>query len=593
MKKSLTSPDIRELVSGWQSLVGSRLDQFGRPDSNKLIFKLRNKEKGTIRLVLDLDGWAYLTKESITTESNQGVFVNQVRQKIKKSRLEAITQLNGDRVIAFDFARKDEKIKLILEFFHKGNAILCNGNQIERVMRQQKFRHRKLAPNESYISPPGFNPFTSSLGEYKERLENSERSLGAGLTIDCNLGGEISSLICHNLALYSKSDVLESKIDLIYSEIEKILIDKKEPTIYVDENNENITVSPFNLTNLTPSAKFTNFDNAIEAYVKSIKKPEVVVKDKEDVRISRQKEAIKKYLQEAQKFREIGDLIFSNIESVEKSILNEEEDEISINLEGHEIKILTSKSVQANGSIFFDKAKECERKAERTKQIIKEKPKKISQKKVRAKKVEWFEKYRWFITSEGDIALGGKDATTNEQVVKKYLKNNDRYAHADIHGAPSVVVKSSQGVPPSGNAMKQASSFSLAYSKAWGARVASGHSFWVDNDKVSKTPNTGEFLAKGAFVIRGKRNWNRNLEVNLSIGIIEYDGIEKLMGGPFESFQDKSKKYLSFKPGFVDRKIVSRKLAKAFNEDLATVERLLPSGGFELIDSYGIEIKLE
>ena len=109
MKKSLTSPDIKELVSGWQSLVGSRLDQFGRPDSNKLIFKLRNKEKGTIRLVLDLDGWAYLTKESITTESNQGVFVNQVRQKIKKSRLEAITQLNGDRVIAFDFARKDEK----------------------------------------------------------------------------------------------------------------------------------------------------------------------------------------------------------------------------------------------------------------------------------------------------------------------------------------------------------------------------------------------------------------------------------------------------------------------------------------------------
>jgi predicted ribosome quality control (RQC) complex YloA/Tae2 family protein len=593
MKKSLTSPDIRELVLGWQSLIGSRLDQFGRPDSNKLIFKLRNKEKGTIRLVLDLDGWAYLTKESITTESNQGVFVNQVRQKIKKSRLEAITQLNGDRVIAFDFARKDEKIKLILEFFHKGNAILCNGNQIERVMRQQKFRHRKLAPNESYIFPPGFNPFTSSLEEYRERLENSERSLGAGLTIDCNLGGEISSLICHKLALDSKSEVLESKIGLIYSEIEKILIDKNEPTIYVDENNENITVSLFNLTNLTPSAKFTSFDNAIEDYVKSVKKPEVVVKDKEDVRISRQKEAIKKYLQEAQKFREIGDLIFSNIGNVEKSISNEEDDEITINLEGHEIKILISKSAQANGSIYFDKAKECERKAERTKQIIKEKPKKSSQKKVRAKKIEWFEKYRWFITSEGDIALGGKDATTNEQVVKKYLKNNDRYAHADIHGAPSIVVKSSQGVPPSENAMKQASSFSLAYSKAWGARVASGHSFWVDNDKVSKTPNTGEFLAKGAFVIRGKRNWNRNLEVNISIGIIEYDGIEKLMGGPVESFQGKSKKYLSFKPGFVDRKIVSRKLAKAFNEDLPTVERLLPSGGFELIDSYGIEIKLE
>ena len=104
MKKSLTSPDIRELVSDWQYLVGSRVDQFGRPDSNKLIFKLRNRDIGTIRLVLDLGGWAYLTKESLTTESNQGVFVNQIRKKIKKSRLDAITQLDGDRIICFEFS---------------------------------------------------------------------------------------------------------------------------------------------------------------------------------------------------------------------------------------------------------------------------------------------------------------------------------------------------------------------------------------------------------------------------------------------------------------------------------------------------------
>ena len=207
--------------------------------------------------------------------------------------------------------------------------------------------------------------------------------------------------------------------------------------------------------------------------------------------------------------------------------------------------------------------------------------------------MDWFEKYRWFITSEGDIALGGKDATSNEQVVKKYLKNNDRYAHADIHGAPSIVVKSNQGIQPSEKAMAEASSFSLAYSKAWGARVASGHSFWVDNDKVSKTPNSGEFLAKGAFVIRGKRNWNRNLEVKLGIGIIDYEGSEKLMGGPVESFIGKSNKYVSFKPGFTDRKVISKKLAKVFESDISVVEKLLPSGGFELVDSYGIEIKIE
>ena len=593
MKKSLTSPDIRELVSDWQYLVGSRVDQFGRPDSNKLIFKLRNRDIGTIRLVLDLGGWAYLTKESLTTESNQGVFVNQIRKKIKKSRLDAITQLDGDRIICFEFSRKDEKLSLIFEFFHKGNAILCVDNQIDMVMRQQKFRHRKIVANQPYISPPGFNPFNSNLDEYSNRLLESERSLGASLTINCNLGGEIANLICSNLGLDPNSEISESEVENIFSEVKRILADKIDPTIFIDNDGENLTVSKFNLTNIVAGNKYSSFDEAIEVYVGSIKKPEKVVKDKEDVRISRQKEAIEKYIQQSIDFRTIGNLVFSNINLIEERIANEEEDEIIIEIEGHEVKILTSRSAQANASLYFDRAKECERKAKRTEEIILEKPKKSPKKKKPPKKLEWFEKYRWFITSEGDIALGGKDATTNERVVKKYLKDNDRYAHADIHGAPSVIVKSNQGIPPSEKSMLEASSFSLSYSKAWGARVASGHSFWVENDSVSKTPNTGEFLAKGAFVIRGKRNWNRNLEVKLTIGIINYEGKEKLMAGPTEAFVDKSKKYLTFKPGFIERKVVSRKVSKAFDEEHSEVEKLLPSGGFELIASYGLEFKLE
>ena len=207
MKKALTSSDIRELVSGGQPLVGSRLDQFGRPDSNKLILKLRNRALGTIRLVLDLDGWAYLTKQSLSTESNQGAFINQVRSQIKKSRLDAIEQLNGDRIISFIFSRKDEEIKLVFEFFHKGIAILCERDNIVMVMRQQKFRHRNLVPKEKYVSPPGFNPFNSEFRDYEEKLLESHRNLGARLTIDCNLGGELSNLICHNLDLDSNSKI--------------------------------------------------------------------------------------------------------------------------------------------------------------------------------------------------------------------------------------------------------------------------------------------------------------------------------------------------------------------------------------------------
>ena len=52
MKKALTGPDIGQLVEGWQSLIGSRVDQFGRPDLNKIVLKLRSREKGTVRLLI-------------------------------------------------------------------------------------------------------------------------------------------------------------------------------------------------------------------------------------------------------------------------------------------------------------------------------------------------------------------------------------------------------------------------------------------------------------------------------------------------------------------------------------------------------------
>jgi predicted ribosome quality control (RQC) complex YloA/Tae2 family protein len=590
MKKALTGPDIRELVSEWQYLLGCRLEQFGRPSSNELILKFRSSRTGTIRLVVDLSGWGYVTKESISTESNQGVFVNAVRKTIKKSRLETISQLNGDRIICLEFIRGDESHTLIFEMFHKGNAILCSDGNIKTVMRQQKFKHRSLKPGLEYLAPPGFNPFESGFSKFSEAISGSERPIGASLTIDCNLGGEISNLACHRLEIDVSTKIEQSKFQSIYDQVEAILSDKIRPSIFLDDGGKNFTVSSFNLSHLRQGPQFDTFSEAIETYLNSREEPILVVEDKEDIRIIRQKQAIDNYLSKAKKLREKGNLIFSNVGLVKNAIKIEKD---TIQVENREFKIDISKSPEANASDYFDKAKEMERKAKRTREILNTKPlKKPRRKKIKAENLEWFENYRWFITSEGEVAIGGKDATTNERAVKKYLKNMDRYAHADVHGAPSVVVKNN-GTPPSSDSMLEACHFSLAYSKAWAARVSSGHSFWVESDKVSKTPNTGEFLAKGSFVIRGKRNWNKNLELKLAIGLIDYNGVEKLMGGPVMALENQSKKYAVFKPGFTDRKNLSKLLSNIFERDISEIEKLLPNGGFKLAKSSGIDIKLE
>jgi predicted ribosome quality control (RQC) complex YloA/Tae2 family protein len=67
------------------------------------------------------------------------------------------------------------------------------------------------------------------------------------------------------------------------------------------------------------------------------------------------------------------------------------------------------------------------------------------------RKVHWFEKFHWFVSSENYLVLAGRDAQQNEQLVKKHLDKGDVYVHADLQGAATCVVKNSNPevpVPP-------------------------------------------------------------------------------------------------------------------------------------------------
>ena len=429
MKKALTGPDISQLVDGWQTLVGSRIDQFGRPELNKVVLKLRSREKGTVRLLIDLSGWAYLTKTTISTESNQGVFVQKVRKLIKKSRIEAIEQINGDRILSISFIRKEEKVTLIFEMFHKGNIVLCSDDKILAVMRKQKFRHRSLQAGLPYQSPPSIDPSTVDFDIFHDKLINSQRGLGAALTIDCNIGGDISTLICKNLRIDKESDTSVANSKQIYDELKKIINDIIEPTIFVDANGERFTVSTFDL-GMELDSKFPTLDEAIEDYISNLEPVKKEVKSSDQVRVDHQNKAIVKYNVKSKVYREKGNIIFSKLNEIQKMIDFENiEDEVVIELDDTKILIDKKKSLEANASSYFDKSKEMDRKAERTREVIASKPVSKPQKKIiKNKNIEWFERFRWFITTEGEIAVAGKDARSNEQVVKKYLKTNDRYA---------------------------------------------------------------------------------------------------------------------------------------------------------------------
>jgi predicted ribosome quality control (RQC) complex YloA/Tae2 family protein len=125
------------------------------------------------------------------------------------------------------------------------------------------------------------------------------------------------------------------------------------------------------------------------------------------------------------------------------------------------------------------------------------------------RKQQWFEKYIYFISSDGYLVLGGKDAQQNEIIYKRYFRKGDVYVHADLKGAVPMIIKNKPTtpdapIPPS--TLSQAGNLSVCSSEAWESKAVMS-AWWVLADQVSKTGQTGEFLPPGMFNIKGKKEY--------------------------------------------------------------------------------------
>lgn len=71
------------------------------------------------------------------------------------------------------------------------------------------------------------------------------------------------------------------------------------------------------------------------------------------------------------------------------------------------------------------------------------------------RKVHWFEKFHWFISSEGYLILSGRDANQNEMLVKKYMRPGDAYVHRDYESSASCVVRAKHVVTENSDPTKR------------------------------------------------------------------------------------------------------------------------------------------
>ncbi len=505
-----------------------------------------------------------------------------------------------------------------------------------------------------YPPSHGINPLNFEKEELKRIFEESDKDIIRTLALS-GLGGNYAEEIilrCDFDKSVLAKDLSELDVDLIYNTINELfnpLIENKLTAMIVSGEKEDVLPLKLEIYRDNEYKKYDTFNEAADEFYSSRVKSEIKEMqntiwskkvNKYTKRLKIQEETLEKFKKTIVDSTRKGDLIYTyysqineiqNIietarqkyswHDISKLVKKGKKDKISgleliesidklgnitLKLEEDIIIIDSKLPIPENAEIYYEKGKKAKRKINGTiiaientkKQLAKEEKKKeiameqimVPQKRVK-KELKWFEKLRWFISSDGLLVIGGRDANSNEIIVKKHMDNNDVYLHSDIHGASSVIIKTEKkyvddNLPVPISTLREAAIFAASFSSAWQKGFSSLDVYWVNPDQVTKTPQSGEFIKKGSFIIRGSRNYLRKTDLIISVGIVDYNGL-RVMAGPIESVKKLTDKYVTIKPGYTKKEEIARKILYKIDSDnilsIDDIIRVLPSGKCDFI----------
>ncbi len=214
---------------------------------------------------------------------------------------------------------------------------------------------------------------------------------------------------------------------------------------------------------------------------------------------------------------------------------------------------------------------------------------------------EWYEQFRWFHTGDGFLVIGGRNADQNEALVKKYLDRGDRFFHTQAHGAPATILKATGPSEPAAeidfpeSTLEQAARFAVTYSSVWKDGRYAGDVYAVDHDQVTKTPESGEFLEKGGFAIRGDRTYYRDTPVGCAVGI-QCEPSTRVIGGPPDAVEPRAETSVRLEPGKFAQGDAAKRVYRLFRERFADtsfvrkvaspdrIQEFMPPGGSRIAE---------
>jgi predicted ribosome quality control (RQC) complex YloA/Tae2 family protein len=401
---------------------------------------------------------------------------------------------------------------------------------------------------------------------------------------------------------------------------------KTEPCIIINEKDELIDVTPIRLKkyDIYKHKKYETFNEAIDEYYAetTLRKKEVSGSTELEQELGKLERILQNQHRTAEDLKKknelnkkIGDIIYAHFgelkfllqgivdakkggKSWEQVMSDIKKDKqlgsssatyfhslqpkgltLNVSLDNQTFALNLRRSIQDNAANYYTEAKKAEKKLDGANEAVQETLHKIEKLKqqwtfqmketqkplLKARKRAWYEKFRWFNSSESLLVIGGRDAVTNEILIKKYMESQDIVLHADIIGAPFVLIKT-EGKTPTEQTLMESAQFAASYSRAWKETLGTIDVYWVKPEQVSKSPSSGQYIQRGAFIIRGTKNYIRNIPLQITIGIKTEEEYMKIIGGPVEAIAKQANAYVKIVPG----KLTSSKLAKKLRVMLAS-----------------------
>ncbi|WP_342304206.1 ribosome rescue protein RqcH [Methanolobus sp. ZRKC5] len=620
-----------ELSSGETSIVDAKIAKIYQPAADEIRINLFIYNKGRDNLVIEAGKRIHMSQHLRPSPKLPQSFPMMLRKHIMAGRITFVKQYDFDRIMEIGVVRGGVDTILVVELFSPGNIVLLDSERkIILPMKPVTFKGRRIRSGEVYQYPEAqISPVDAGVEDLETAFSQSDADVVRTIATRFNLGGVLAEEVCArsgiNKAEVAKdigSDGIKAIISALKDMFSPLLSGTLNPCLVKKEVKGELQafdVLPFELDIYRDYEKefFPTFNAALDAFFGKMSAESVqeqvtaVKKEKVDIyarRLQKQQDAIKKFGKDSDKQTQIAEKVYAYYVEIEevvgilkqarangyswadiKSILKKAKDtvpaskwisnidsaagNIVLDLDGINATIDLKLTVPQNAQVYYDRAKKLTRKREGalkaiedTKLAMQKREKKVSnRRKVNTKKY-WYERFRWFMSSDGFLVIAGRDADSNEEIVKKYMEKRDLVFHTQVPGAPITVIKT-QGEDVPEQTLNETAQFVVSYSSVWKSGQFSGDCYWVKPEQVSKTPESGEYLKKGSFVIRGERNYFRDIQVGAAVAL-QLKGNTRVIGGPLSAVSKHGEHIVEVVQGKFNQNDVAKKIYKIYVDKL-------------------------